>query len=233
MWEFTFIYMKKLSNFLWILLLSCYLITLTWKYLYPYWKIIFLLSISTTILLYVIKIISKRDGRIEYVLNSFIPKVLYLYASVNDFIVSLSLMFCLSFLTPLLIISFLERSKIIDFGHEFGIYTTLTFSSMIITFYGKRIVSLLNKYVVYNPSKKSINASENIVSEGIVKTMYFCFYFLALIISSIIKFQHINTGIISEKLIEPVIYSFTTYIALDRIVSAYRSFRNITNKASG
>jgi Na+/H+-dicarboxylate symporter len=96
---------------------------------------------------------------------------------------------------------------------------------MIVIFFGKRIVTFLNKYAIKSKTVESVKMSELTSSEDVIKTLLFGLYFVALIAFSVIKYNHINIWKFSEESINPVISSFTTFLALDRIVTHVRKFK--------
>lgn len=160
-------------------------------------------------------------------LKNYIPTVIYDLDKMNGFFYAILLMFSICLILPILLIKTIERFEIFSFGSELNIFTSLTLSSMLITFNGKWIVSVLNKYVVDNPSKKAESLSQNIVSEEVIKVVIFTIYFFLLIMSAIVKYKHLKIWILDEDSVPVLILAFTTFIALDRIVTTSRKIKDI------
>jgi hypothetical protein len=219
--------MKKLRKILWIAFIFSYLLLINDDFrnnVYTNWIIWLGIIIVSFIILVGMSIIR---GKVSESFKKHFPIIMYEYGKTNAFIYSIILMISICFIGPIFIIYFLEKKNVVSFGKELSIYTSLTFSSMLITFYGKKFVELLNIFVVDNPSNKSIKLSEKVVSEDIIKTILFGIYFMILIISAIIKYKHIRIFEFDEKTVGVVILAFTTYIALDRTVSTYRKAKEI------
>jgi len=216
--------MKKLTWFLWCVFVLSYLLVLNqqaWEFISQTWMILIgFCVILTVVCVLLLSLLRKRDRVI--LLYKTIPKVLFKYNRISGLLSSLFLTLLLSFFVPALLIYFLAKMEILRLGYSLGIYTCLLIWSMVITFYGKFIINYINSLLIYNPSKESIQQSEYLLSEDIVKTGCFAIYFILLIIQAVVKFKHIETGFINDETVYALVFAFTTYIALDRVVTTYR-----------
>lgn len=217
---------KKLNNILWSLLALCYIIVLKADFILTHW-IGFLIGLFIIVLLLIlVKYADKyKKGTRDYIIYDLVPKIIY--SSPESFLLSIFLMFFICTFSVMFVIFVLEKYHIVELGKELRAYTFLTIASMLITFYGKTIVTILNRYMIFNPSESSVKKSQQVVSEDIIKVIIFSLYFIMLIISAIVKFKKNNILELSEENINPVILAFTTYIALDRIVTTFRRAREI------
>ncbi|MBK6978371.1 MAG: hypothetical protein IPH28_15785 [Cytophagaceae bacterium] len=146
----------------------------------------------------------------------------------------------LSFSIPYLIVWQILNSNLKIFGNiddpKIQYYFILTFGSILVHFLSEKINSLFNSYSLnqFSPYKKRvftleyriekrrieerIKFSQNLLNTQIFALMIYILFFIIIIYSSFIDLT------LKVKFPEYIIYSFSSYIAYDRIRKGWSSF---------